>query len=425
MKSNSLPPEAELDLFDHLALPPPPERMFTPLPDELADFREFGTPTRVESLDTPAGPVPVFINEFWTARQRQAHSLHEISYRACFKPQLPRFFIERLSEPGDIVFDPFLGRGTTLLEAALLGRTPAGNDANPLCRLLIEPRLNPPSWTDIVARLEQIPLDFQDPIPDELLVFFHEKTLREICAWRERLTSSPVDSWIRMVALNRLTGHSPGFFSVYTLPPNQATSVTAQRRINEKRNQVPEYRDTRALILRKSRQLLADRPWPSATPRFLTTGPSQTLTGIPDDAVTLTVTSPPFLDVVQYETDNWLRGWFAGINSKSVQLSTSGKIETWKNDMTATLRELRRVTQPGGHIAFEVGEVRNAKLRLEEIIVTAGLAAGLHPLLLLINAQNFTKTANCWGISNNSRGTNTNRIVLFQKEAPSTPQKSC
>ena len=31
-----------------------------------------------------------------------------------------------------------------------------------------------------------------------------------------------------MVALNRLTGHSPGFFSVYTLPPNQATSVERQ-----------------------------------------------------------------------------------------------------------------------------------------------------------------------------------------------------
>ena len=45
--------------------------------------------------------VPTFVNEFWTARQRQASSLHEISYRACFKPQLPRFFIERLTQPGD------------------------------------------------------------------------------------------------------------------------------------------------------------------------------------------------------------------------------------------------------------------------------------------------------------------------------------
>ena len=57
--------------------------------------------------------VPTYVNEFWTARQRQASSLQEISYRACFKPQLPRFFIERLTQPGDIVYDPFMGRGTT------------------------------------------------------------------------------------------------------------------------------------------------------------------------------------------------------------------------------------------------------------------------------------------------------------------------
>lgn len=33
----------------------------------------------------------------------------------------------------------------------------------------------------------------------------------------------------------------------------------------------------------------------------------------------------------------------------------------------------------------------------------------------MINKQTFTKTANIWGISNNNKGTNTNRIVVFQK----------
>lgn len=35
-----------------------------------------------------------FENEFWTSKQRQSHSLHEISYRACFKPQLPNFLLK-------------------------------------------------------------------------------------------------------------------------------------------------------------------------------------------------------------------------------------------------------------------------------------------------------------------------------------------
>ena len=41
---------------------------------------------------------PVLTREFWTARQRQASNLHEVSYRACYKPQLPRLFIERLRD---------------------------------------------------------------------------------------------------------------------------------------------------------------------------------------------------------------------------------------------------------------------------------------------------------------------------------------
>jgi hypothetical protein len=69
----------------------------------------------------------------------------------------------------------------------------------------------------------------------------------------------------------------------------------------------------------------------------------------------------------------------------------------------------------GGHIAFEVGEVRGGSIRLEESVVPAGLAAGLEPLLILVNAQEFTKTANCWGVSNNRKGTNTNRVVVLRR----------
>src|SRR5258706_15475224 len=80
-------------------------------PDDLKVFREFGEPTRlvVTQAQTVAGEgldIATYVNEFWTAKQRQAHSLQEISYRACFKPQLPRFFIERLTQRGEIVYDP-------------------------------------------------------------------------------------------------------------------------------------------------------------------------------------------------------------------------------------------------------------------------------------------------------------------------------
>src|SRR5205814_8971381 len=132
--------------------------------------------------------------------------------------------------------------------------------------LLTRPRLKPPTLPDIARRLGQVPWHTGTIDNPDLLVFFSEKTLRHICALRNWLldraplggTADPVDDWIRMVAVNRLTGHSPGFFSVYTLPPNKAASLEAQRKINDKHGQAPPLRDVKGIVLKKSGSLLAD-----------------------------------------------------------------------------------------------------------------------------------------------------------------------
>ena len=49
----------------------------------------------------------------------------------------------------------------------------------------------------------------------------------------------------------------------------------------------------------------------------------------------------------------------------------------------------------------------------EELVVTAGMEAGLEPVIIMINDQDFTKTSNTWGVDNQTKGTNTNRIVVF------------
>ena len=131
----------------------------------------------------------------------------------------------------------------------------------------------------------------------------------------------------------------------------------------------------------------------------------------------LAVTSPPFLDVVQYATDNWLRCWFLGYDAKSVEITVPKKLDKWQEVMTGVFHELARVLKPGGHVAFEVGEVHAGKTKLEEAVLPCGLAAGLNPLFVFINDQEFTKTANCWGVDNMSKGTNTNRIVVMRKTA--------
>jgi hypothetical protein len=398
---------------------------------ELVDFEEFGKRTIRESLQVDGfGKVPVFINEFWTAKQRQASSLHEVSYRACFKPQLPRFFIERLTRPGDIVYDPFMGRGTTLIEAALLGRTPYGCDINPLSQIFTRSRLNPPSVSEVEARLKKINFKIADEWPEKLLAFFYPETLRDICALKKYLLGKKsrsqlddVDYWIWMVATNRLTGHSPGFFSVYTLPPNQAVSVESQIKINERLGQRPPRRHVPELIFRKSRQLLSDldeqqrhQLSASAEDSLLVTGSADETPEIPSSSVTLVVTSPPFLDVVDYKQDNWLRAWFCGIDISKLAIWQIKNLDAWEARMTDVLSEVYRVLQPGGWVAFEVGEVRHGKIKLETSVLKVGREAGLRPVLVLINDQIFTKTSNCWGVENLKKGTNTNRIILFQKE---------
>jgi DNA methylase len=392
---------------------------------ELEHFHAFGTPTGVRHLATGSGErIPVFTNEFWTSKQRAASSLHEVSYRACFKPQLPRFFIERLTHPGDVVYDPFMGRGTTVLEAVLLGRQAAGCDINPLSAILVRPRLEAPRIEEIQRRLDEIGWNCDEALPEDFLVFYHPQTLRQICALRNALREgrSSADAWIRMVATNRLTGHSKGFFSVYTLPPNQAVSIQSQRRINEQRKQAPDARDVAALIRRKSRSLLSkltadDRTMLSTwgPKSVLVTGSCDETPAIPDASVTLVVTSPPFLDVVDYETDNWLRCWFNRIDPKSIKLWMFKRVEEWSRRMTTVFRELSRILKRGGFVAFEVGEIRKGKLKLEDVVLSSAEEAGLKPVLVLVNQQEFTKTSNCWGVSNMSKGTNSNRVVLLQK----------
>jgi hypothetical protein len=375
--------------------------------------------------------VRVYEEELWTSKQRQACSIHEVSYRACFKPQLPAYFIERLSVEGDVVYDPFSGRGTTAIESALHGRRVIANDVNPLSAVFARPRLEVPQVSEIAARLSVIDVKARAKNTVDLSMFFHPQTERELLnlraylnARRRSCSEDAIDRWIRMVATNRLTGHSSGFFSVYTLPPNQAVSAENQIRINQRLDQKPEYRDVRDLVLRKSIQLQsgltsADRERlrrVAAHARFLEEQAGRTR-AIEDNTVQLTVTSPPFLDVVQYAKDNWLRCWFNGFDAAEIgrRMTLCRDVGEWAEAMRTVFAELYRITRPGGWVAFEVGEVRRGSVRLEEFIAPVGDDAGFECQAVLINSQQFTKTANIWGINNNRMGTNTNRIVIFRK----------
>jgi len=262
-------------------------------------------------------------------------------------------------------------------------------------------------------------------------MFYHPDTEKEILSLRSYLLNRKsgcrddmIDRWIAMGATNRLTGHSKGFFSVYTLPPNQAVSQKSQQRINKKRMQEPEYRDTHRIILSKTRSLLRrvsdaeiKNLGKAGKKAVLLTRDARSTPEIRDDSVQLTVTSPPFLDIVQYRDDNWLRCWFNGLEAETVgrQITMARTVEEWTQVMGRVFDELFRITRPGGFVAFEVGEVRKRTIRLEEHVVPLGVGAGFSCPCVIINQQHFTKTSNIWGVDNMAHGTNTNRIVVFHK----------
>ncbi len=65
--------------------------------------------------------------------QRSNYSSHNLhSFPAKFPPQLPHRFITELTKPHDIVLDPMVGSGTTVVEAFLANRKGIGFDIDPL-----------------------------------------------------------------------------------------------------------------------------------------------------------------------------------------------------------------------------------------------------------------------------------------------------
>lgn len=67
----------------------------------------------------------------WSFPDRGSHATHSGKYRGNWSPYVPRNLILRYSNPGDWVLDQFMGSGTTIVEAKLLGRNAVGVDINP------------------------------------------------------------------------------------------------------------------------------------------------------------------------------------------------------------------------------------------------------------------------------------------------------
>ena len=121
------------------------------------------------------------------------------------------------------------------------------------------------------------------------------------------------------------------------------------------------------------------------------------------------------MDIVDYKADNWMRCWFAGIDPDKVGITQTGKLDAWKALVHDTLDSVAAISDCGSALAFEVGEIRNGSLLLDRVVTDVARGTAWDPICIVVNEQTFTKTSNTWGIDNNRRGTNSNRIVVMRR----------
>jgi hypothetical protein len=238
-------------------------------------------------------------------------------------------------------------------------------------------------------------------------------------------------NYIMLTAMTRLHGHSDGFFSAYSFP-QISIQPEAQRRNNEKRGVRPGYRNVAERILKKARRDLS-RPIPeifhkiSRYNRYLL-GDARNLDSIQSNSIDLIITSPPFLDKVDYAKDNWMRAWFIGVEDtvRSLPMAVFSDPQQWLVFMKEAIIEMGRVLRSGGRAVIEVGEVEygNRILYLEELLIALfpmNLETGILQVEeLFLHTQEFTKLANCWDVKNNEKGTNTNRCLVIRKTGSRT-----
>jgi hypothetical protein len=239
-------------------------------------------------------------------------------------------------------------------------------------------------------------------------------------------SSSTAARFVQLLALSRLHGHSRGFFSVYSMP-QLSLHPQAQRRINHRRGQQPEYRAIAPRIISKAKAVLRDNLLKeirtAAEKNIYSTQDARNLTTWPSGQVDLVVTSPPFLYKVDYITGNWLELWFLDIPREILQhgVMQTANMSEWKEFIKDVLPEIGRILKTGGICVLEVGDItfNKEKVYLDEIVAELALEKQQHSKLILrqvlIHRQDFSKLSHCFQVINNCKGTNTHRLLIMEK----------
>ena len=328
-----------------------------------------------------AGSLPSTWKE---AGRGWGHPLHKLSpYVGKFPAQLARFFILNLSDPGQTVFDPWSGGGTTALEAVLCGRAAVASDAFEYAYTLSHAKSNPLSYNEFDGYLtgkiaEAAAIDntnWRLLDNEDVRVSFSDHTLDQLLRLREVLRDdgSREALFLKAVVCGVLHGPSKMFLSAPQKDQTSSTTAYVRKYLGERGIASPD-RDLYASCMRKA-ELSLSSSLPQGDARLLRADCRDV--PLEDARVDLVVTSPPYMSVLSYPWNNWLRLWWLGVDrlAEGDKLMQSGKEGVYRQFMNAALVEMWRVMKPNSAAVIVVGDVEQKTTKTVTVINSARLIA--------------------------------------------------
>lgn len=288
-------------------------------------------------------------------------TLHQIGpYVGKMRPSLARKLVELYSKEGDWVWDPFCGSGTVPLEGKLLSRNVIAADTNPYACVLTRAKLHAPTSEDYP--LEQLRFAENElksyksngpSVPQWVSRFFHPRTLKEALFLTSRFIVRK--QYFNLGCLLGILHHQrPGFLSY---PASHLIPYLRDKLYP--RDQYPEaykYRDPIPRLEDKIKRMLFVPPQHS-NGKFRVFQKSVFSQYLPDESIDTIITSPPYMDALDYSRDNRLRLWFLGFDYKQVKVNEIRRVRDFENDMTKALQRMVGVIKPGGGCVLVLGDV--------------------------------------------------------------------
>lgn len=349
--------------------------------DQWLDDAFFERPV-TQSLDggtTSAGTLWHGVSPRW------GHSMHAMcSYHGMFPAKVAHYFIQRFTRPGDLVVDPFSGRGTTALQARVEGRRAIGNDLSPLAHVLTASKVNPPSWSAVNREVDRLEREYRTThqrsvsAPPEIEMLYHHNTLAQLHFMRQWLLSSSVTSFTaeKYMIAGALAGIMHGawrrdgtsqYLSI-SMPNTFSMAPTYVEKFIREKGLKKLDQDVFERLRDKLARLYVDDiagPLGHANHEDATAFLSQSVGAA---SIDLLLTSPPYLRVVNYATANWIRLWLFGLEDVGREQGAGRQMldatldhrhtyATYKDFMLRTFLATQRSLKPGGVAVFVIGDV--------------------------------------------------------------------